>query len=137
MLMRQSLRRSNILRGYRSFTTVISHGALLVERPVRLYYILEESPDPGLQIGFAVARGVKGAVHRNRIKRVLREAVRLHQHDLTRTLCLLRRRIRAVILFTPSGPPSPARSRVRLAAVEPAITELLTRIDHQLANQQS
>ncbi len=137
MLMRQSLRRSNILRGYRSFSTVISHGALLVERPVRFYYILEESSDPRLRIGFAVARGVKGAVHRNRIKRVLREAVRLHRQTLDADLRLQRRTLRAVALFTPSGPSSSPPNRVNLATVEAAIAQLLTRIDHQLANPKS
>jgi ribonuclease P protein component len=36
-----------------------------------------KSPAPGLRIGFTVSRALGGAVQRNRMKRRLREAVRL------------------------------------------------------------
>ncbi len=129
---RQSLRRSNILRGYRSFTTIISQGTLIVARPVRMYYLLEPSPEPDVQIGFAVARGVRNAVVRNRIKRVMREAVRLHLASLAEDIHRRQHRLRAVLLFTPQGPARALRATVPLATVEAPVADLLSRIDHAL-----
>lgn len=37
----------------------------------------------GKRVGFAVARSVRGAVQRNRVKRVLREIYRAHENELT------------------------------------------------------
>jgi ribonuclease P protein component len=42
----------------------------------------EETPKQGMRVGFTVGRALGGAVQRNRMKRRLREAVRLSSQDL-------------------------------------------------------
>lgn len=75
--MRQTLPKSSILRGYQSFTTVITggvpyHGTLLSA------FVLSSKDDMTVQIGFAVPKKqVPLAARRNRIKRLMREAVRM------------------------------------------------------------
>lgn len=53
---------------------------------IRLVYRLvppqEFTSKVPLQVGFAPGRGARTAVVRNRIKRILREVYRVHQHDL-------------------------------------------------------
>jgi len=130
---RQTLRKSETLRGYRSFTTIISNGTLIVARPVRLYYVLEAGSSGHLQIGYTVSRNVKGAVLRNRIKRVLREAVRLHKGTLVEALRHRRHRLSAVLLYAGQNPTH--RGAVRLASVEQPVAELLRQIGQLLADR--
>jgi len=42
-----------------------------------LFYLAHENQDHGLRVGFTVSKALGGAVQRNRMKRRLREAVRL------------------------------------------------------------
>jgi ribonuclease P protein component len=61
-----------------------------------LYRLVEESvPETTYQIGVAVGRSAGSAVTRNRVKRVIRETVRLNQHLIPRTEQLLT----AMVLF--------------------------------------
>ena len=55
----------------------------LKEFPVLMYYDIFEKGRGGIQIAFGVNRSkVKGAVQRNRVKRILKEAYRIEQYTL-------------------------------------------------------
>ncbi|MEI7905896.1 MAG: ribonuclease P protein component [Bacteroidota bacterium] len=74
--MRQTLPKSIILRGYQSFTNVITggvsfHGTLLTG------FLLTDAKDRKITIGFSVPKKrVPLAADRNRIKRLMRESAR-------------------------------------------------------------
>ena len=75
----RSLPRKQVLRGHGAFTRILGMGTALREGSVKLWYAPSRSSDSP-KIGFAVTRALGDAVARNRVKRCLREAVRLH-HD--------------------------------------------------------
>lgn len=90
--MRSTLPKSLILRGHNAFGDVLQHGSLIHGRWIRCYVRIEPGqPETRttaasrggarVQFGFAVPKKiVSSAVLRNRIRRLMREAVR-HEKD--------------------------------------------------------
>jgi ribonuclease P protein component len=75
------LPKDQILRGRGAFAFILAKGKSVGSGSVKLFFApATETTRP--RIGFAVLRGIKNAAVRNRIKRCLREAFRLHQHQL-------------------------------------------------------
>lgn len=78
---------------------------------VRLVYRLtsrqEVGADVPVQVGFAAGRAARKAVVRNRIKRVMREVYRVHQHVLVDLFLCSDRCLTLMVLFR--GDPSSAR----------------------------
>ena len=72
--------KENVLRKNRQFQAVYKTGKSYANKHLVLYVMpnLESKP----RIGFAVGKRLGGAVVRNRVKRLLREAFRLNQHSL-------------------------------------------------------
>lgn len=74
------LPKSKILRGYGAFSKVLTNGRSVVSGSVRLFYA-PITPSSQPRVGFSVARNVRRAITRNRIKRCLRESFRLHVNE--------------------------------------------------------
>jgi ribonuclease P protein component len=121
----RTLRKTEILRGYRAYTAVISGGRMIEARPVRLYTLVDPDGIPGAVVGFAVARGIRGAVRRNRIKRLLRESYRLQKDVLLNALSSAPRSLRCVLMFV--GPAPAHAGDVRLGTVQAPVGEVLER----------
>jgi len=66
------------LRGFGAFRAIISNGKVIVEKPLRLFYVNESGQPNVVTVGFAVTRNLRRAVDRNHMKRLMREAFRLH-----------------------------------------------------------
>jgi ribonuclease P protein component len=65
--------------------------------------------DAALQIGVSVSkRNFKKAVSRNRIKRLLREAVRLQKKELSETLTQNKQQLAVFFIYTGKEIPAPA-----------------------------
>jgi ribonuclease P protein component len=127
---RSTLRKTEILHGYRSFTTVIASGKTLVVRPVRLFYVVEKTSSPGVLIGFAVSRSIRGSVRRNRIKRLLRESYRLQKQPLMHALQNYGSAVSSVLMYV--GPNPEKASLLRLDDVRTQVGELLERLANSL-----
>ena len=67
--------------------SLFEKGSLFVCKPVRIKYLIEPADSFKLQASFSVPkRRFKLAVHRNKLKRKLREVHRLHQHSIKKSL---------------------------------------------------
>ena len=70
------------LKNQKTIEALFLEGKTMVKYPVKLYY-LPESEFTKSKVAFAVPKkNFKQAVIRNRIKRQMREAYRLHKHKL-------------------------------------------------------
>ena len=72
--------KSHHLRSPREFDAVYSNKTRESRGPLTVYALPNDLGHP--RVGFSVSRKVGTAPRRNRIRRLLREAFRLMQHDL-------------------------------------------------------
>ena len=79
-----NLNRAKILR---NFSNLYADGKSFANRSLVLY-VLRDTPLRG-QVGFAAGKKLGGAVVRNRVKRILREAFRLNQLNLNKNCAVL------------------------------------------------
>ena len=133
--MKRTLRKTEILRGYRAFTAVISQGQMFAARPVRLYSLPDPAGAPGITVGFAVARGIRGAVQRNRIKRILREAYRLQKEPLLRASAAVTGSVQCVLMFIGPAPRHPGF--VRLQDVQEPVAQVILRLAESVGGARS
>jgi ribonuclease P protein component len=75
---RRSFPRARRLSRRVDFERVYRRGRRHFAPHLTVFYLAGENEDQGLRVGFAVGKALGGAVERNRMKRRLREAVRLH-----------------------------------------------------------
>jgi len=126
MKRRATLRKADILRGYRSFTGVIAGGTSYVARPVRLFFVIDSTARPGITMGFTAARTIRGAVRRNRVKRLLREAYRIQGLNVREQMDHAGTSVRAVLMYVGSSPEHPGQ--IRFHDVERPVGQLLGRL---------
>ncbi len=80
--LRYTYPRSHRLRTRAEFSRVFDARVRASNGPLTVYAIPNDVLHP--RLGIALTRKVGNAVRRNRIKRLLRETFRVHQHDLPR-----------------------------------------------------
>ena len=79
--------KSQRLGGRGTFKTIREHGVRETRGPLAAAAVANDSPRS--RLGISIGRPVGTAVKRNRIKRLLREAFRLVQHDFPRAYDLV------------------------------------------------
>jgi ribonuclease P protein component len=101
------LGRSEKLKSRKRIEQLFASGKSFGLYPLRVLYLQPTEPEaPVLQCAFSVStRHFKKAVHRNRIKRLLREAWRLQKNELAQQLAATQKKLAVFIIYTNSELP--------------------------------
>jgi ribonuclease P protein component len=70
------------LRQRKAFEFIFAKGSKASTKDLVMWYTLGTEPEAGKQIGIIASKKTGGAVRRNRLKRLLREAFRLSKNEL-------------------------------------------------------
>jgi len=93
--------KSQRLKSRKKLQQVFAEGKSVRTPVVRLVYLTEKTDTPEVKCGVGLTtKYFKKAVDRNRIKRLLREAYRLQQHDLNRYAVASQLSFSLFILYT-------------------------------------
>lgn len=98
--MRKTLPKSTILRGYNAFHAVYENGVRFNGALIYCFVILEEQTEFQSPVlwGFSVSKKrFPRAVDRNRLRRMLRECIRLHSEELIQSIVAKKKQ--AIIVF--------------------------------------
>ena len=127
--MRNTLHKSEILRGYSVFSNILKGGEFVQSTGLRCYYKKKQWEKGGtfVRAGFAVARkDVPLAVDRNKVKRLLREAFRHQKSGINEAAKKKNVEIDLVLVFKVLR--GAEIRKIRYTAVEGALTEVLAKI---------
>ncbi len=97
--LRFTLSKSEILRGYKSFTRVITSGDSISAPPLRCHFSCTGSIPGRILVGFSVSRSFKRAIDRNKAKRLMRESYRLSKPQLKSWAVLKKQSLDIVFIY--------------------------------------
>ena len=74
------------LSGFGTFTRVITRGKRYEKQPIKAFVFSSLSKRTCLHVGYAVSKKIRRAAHRNRLKRLMKEAFLVKKIDFIRQL---------------------------------------------------
>ncbi len=127
--MRHTLRKQDILRGYGDFQKVFKKGEIFAEKYLKIIVLREEqaSKQEMLKIGFAVEKRFCSAVDRNRLKRKMREIVRINKNRLVEQ-CKEGKITNLILLCRPSRNKKSGQIYPNIQEIEKEFFHLLTKL---------
>jgi ribonuclease P protein component len=113
------LKKSEILRGRAAFNQTVVRGERVEGKYIRCHVLFGSVGVPPMRVGFAVPSRQYNAVRRNRMKRLLREAVAREKMDLERSL-LARHSSASMVLYFKGAKDIPV-DRMTLQRIQPDV----------------
>lgn len=114
------------LRGFGTFTRVITRGTKYESRPIKAFVCSSPSHYAGLRIGFAVTRSIRKATYRNLLKRLMKEAFRTKREGFfTKNVS----GILVEIVFLYNGDAKTPPKKVKIASINQAMADLSSTIN--------
>ncbi len=113
---KMSLSKNERLKSRKSIELLFQEGKSFAKFPIRVVYNLQEPSKDNVPVLFGVSvskRNFKTAVHRNRIKRLMREAFRTQCQNLRDVVKNLDRQLILMMLF--QGKSLPSQAEINLA----------------------
>ncbi|TAK58168.1 MAG: ribonuclease P protein component [Bacteroidetes bacterium] len=127
---RFTLKKSEILRGSKNFERLLQHSKKLEGKFLRCYVTTipreADNPAPGVMVAFAVKKTLKRAVDRNRVRRLMREAYRLHKAALLSRV--QQAELQVQILFMYSSRRDGTRTLPSFVSVQDDVVTMLDKI---------
>jgi ribonuclease P protein component len=109
------------LRGFGSFTRVITRGAKYESKPIKAFVCTSPWDQTTLRVGFAVSRGIRKAAHRNLYKRLMKEAFRTKREGF---FGRIKPETLLEIVFLYSGDMKIAQKKSRFSCINKALADL-------------
>jgi len=114
-----------ILKGFGTFTKVITRGRRYEKQPIKAFVITTLSRKPSLHVGYTITKRIRKSAHRNRIKRLMREAFFEKKADFIRQI---NSETLVEIVFMYNGNAQPAPAMIRFSSITQAFSTLSTMI---------
>jgi ribonuclease P protein component len=114
-----------ILSGFGTFTRVITRGKRYEKQSLKAFVLLSRSEKTSLHVGYTVTKKIRTAAHRNRLKRLMREAFLAQKEELVRRLSS---GTLVEIVFMYNGNIEIAPTMVRFSSIDQALSALCSMI---------
>jgi ribonuclease P protein component len=109
------------LSGFGTFTRVIARGKRYEKQPIKAFVLSSISKRTTLHVGYAVSKKIRTAAHRNRLKRLMREAFLAKKADFIKKISS---GTLVEIVFMYNGNVEIAPTTVRLSSITQSLSDL-------------
>jgi len=109
------------LSGFGTFTRVITRGKRHEKQPIKAFVLSSLSKRTSLHVGYSVSKKVRTAAHRNRLKRLMKEAFRAKKTDF---IGQLTSGTRVEIVFMYNGNTEITPTMVQFSSIAQALSTL-------------
>jgi len=114
-----------ILGGFGTFTRIIIQGKKYEKQPIKAFVLSSLSKRSSLHVGYTVTKKIRTTAHRNRLKRLMREAFLAKKADFIREINSGRQ---VKIVFVYNGNTEIAPTMVRFSSIAQALSDLCSMI---------
>ena len=113
------------LSGFGAFTRVITRGKRYEKQPLKAFLVSSLSKKTSLHVGYTVTKKIRTTAHRNRLKRLMREAFLAKKTEFIRQISS---ETLVEIVFMYNGNTKIAPTMVRFSTVAQALSTLCSMI---------